>query len=256
MRAIPSRPPDYDAAIDDLLEQIAAAAEAQPADEKALEALIVEINEYTTGVTEARANSRQQLVVGNTYLSGASAALRTDAQPILANLVDANTERAEDSMGGQHPFWLLLVGLVAVAVLIWLSVLLARRFRRYLNVGIAVAGAIVVVTTLVASVAAWRADNQNDDLLKNELQVAVDQAAARTAGNDAKAYESLRLILQGSGPTYEPKWEAAAAIVDDRADARVARRVERLRRRASSDRRASTTATGGSMRRRSRSTPW
>ena len=126
----------------------------------------------------------------------------------------------------------LLVGLVAVAVLIWLSMLLARRFRRYLNVGIALAGVIVVVTTLVASVAAWRADNQNDDLLKNELQVAVDQAAARTAGNDAKAYESLRLILQGSGPTYEPKWEAAAAIVDDRADARVARRVGRLRRRA------------------------
>ena len=29
--------------------------------------------------------------------------------------------------------------------------------------------------------------------------MAVDQAAARTAGNDAKAYESLRLILQGSG---------------------------------------------------------
>ena len=108
-----------------------------------------------------------------------------------------------------------------MAVLIWLSVLLARRFRRYLNAGIALAGAIVVVTTLVASVAAWRADNQNDDLLKNELQVAVDQAAARTAGNDAKAYESLRLILQGSGPTYEPKWEAASTIVDDRADARV-----------------------------------
>lgn len=212
---------DYDVAIEDLLQQVAAAADAQPADEKALEALIVEVNAYTTAVTEAQANSRQQLVVGNTYLSQASEALRTDAQPILANLVDANTERAEDSMGGQHPFWLLFVGLVAVVVLIWLSVLLASRFRRYLNIGVAVAGVIIVVTTLVASVAAWRGDDQNDELLENELQTAVDQAAARTAGNDAKAYESLRLILQGSGPTYEPKWEAAAAIVEDRASSRV-----------------------------------
>ena len=140
-------------------------------------------------------------------------------------------------MAGQHPFWLLLIGLVALAVLVWLNLMLARRFRRYLNVGIAVAGVIVVVTTLVAAVAAWRADSQNDDLLQNELQIAVDQAAARTAGNDAKAYESLRLILQGSGPTYEPLWEAAAAVVDDRADRHGAGRVERVRRRPPADRR-------------------
>ncbi|WP_183094973.1 phosphoethanolamine transferase domain-containing protein, partial [Nocardioides stalactiti] len=209
---------DYDAAIQDLLEQIAAAADAQPADEKALQALIVEINDYTTAVTEARANSRQQLVIGNSYLSGASAALRTDAQPILANLVESNTERAEDSMSGQHPFWLLLIGIAAVAVLVWVSMVLAGRFRRYLNVGVSVAGIIVLVVTFAAVIAAWRGDSQNDDLLENELAMAVDQAAARTAGNDAKAYESLRLILQGSGPTYEPKWEAAAEVVEERAD--------------------------------------
>ena len=147
----------------------------------------------------------------------ASDSVRTEAQPILANLVAANTERAEDSMAGQHPFWLLLIGLVFVGVLVWLNVMLARRFRRYVNAGIALAAVIVVVTTLVASIAAWRGDNQNDGLLDDELQVAIDQAAARTAGNDAKAYESLRLIKRGSGPTYEPKWEAAAAIVEDKA---------------------------------------
>ncbi len=121
-------------------------------------------------------------------------------------------------MAGQHPFWLLLIGLLAGAVLIWLSMLLAHRFRRYLNVGIAIAMVIVVVSQLVASIAAWRGDNQNDGLLDNELQTAVDQAAARTAGNDAKAYESLRLIKRGSKATNEPKWEAAAKIVDDKAD--------------------------------------
>lgn len=207
----------YNAAIDRVLEQIAAAADAQPADEKALQALVVAIEEYTTGVTEARVNSRQLHVLGAAYLSLASEALREEAQPILDNLVEANTERAEDSMAGQHPFWLLLIGALATGVLVWMSVLLAKRFRRYLNVGVSVAMVIVVVTTLVAAVAAWRGDSQNDGLVDNELQAAIDQAAARTAGNDAKAYESLRLILQGSGPKYEPLWEDAAAIVEDRA---------------------------------------
>jgi len=214
----PNLSADYDASIEGLLKQIAAAAEAQPADEKALEALVVEINKYTTAVTEARANSRQQLVIGSGYLSDASSLARGDAEQILSNLVEANTERAEDSMAGQHPFWLLLIGIVAAAVLVWLNLLTARRFRRYVNAGIAVAAVIVIVTTLVASIAAWRGDSQNDDLLSNELRVAIDQSAARVAGNDAKAYESLRLILQGSGPTYEPLWEESAAIIEDRAD--------------------------------------
>lgn len=213
----PNLSTDYDESIEDLLKQITAASDAQPADEKALEALVVEISRYTTAVTEARVNSRQGNVLGNGYMSDASALARGNAKAILDNLVEANTGRAEDSMGGQHPFWLLLIGVVAAAVLVWISILLASRFRRYVNVGIGVATIIVVVTTLVASVAAWRGASQNDDLLDKELQIAVDQSAARVAGNDAKAYESLRLILQGSGPTYEPLWEDAAAIVEERA---------------------------------------
>lgn len=209
---------DYDAAVAHLLDQVAAAADAQPADEKALAALVVEINDYTTAVTEARTNARQQNTVGNEYLSEASAQLRANAKPILDQLVKSNAARAKDSMAGQHPFYLLLIGLLAIAALVWISMMLARRFRRYVNIGVAVAAGIVLITTLVAAIAAWRGDSQNDDLLDKQLQVAIGQAAARTAGNDAKALESLRLINQGSGPTVEPKWEAASAIVDEFAD--------------------------------------
>ena len=42
----------------------------------------------------------------------------------------------------------------------------------------------------------------------------VDGATARTAANDAKANESLRLIARGSGQAYEDAWTAAAATVD------------------------------------------
>jgi len=214
----PVKRAEYDETIASVFEEIASAAEAQSADRDALKALVVVVNQYANYVAEARVYNRQGFPVGAEYLSVASDSLRTQAQPILDNLVTANTERAENSMAGQHPFWLLVIGLLAAGVLIWLSMLLAQRFRRYLNLGIAVAAIIVVVTTLVASVAAWRGDSQNDDLLDNELQMAIDQAAARTAGNDAKAYESLRLIKRGSGATYEPKWEAAAKVVVDKAD--------------------------------------
>lgn len=215
---IASRDEEYDQALDDVLGEIASAAEAQPADEKALAALNVAVNDYATAIAEARANLRQGYPVGKEYLSGASANLRADALPILTNLVDANTERAEDSMGGQHPIWLLLIGLASVAVLVWISILLAGRFRRYVNVGIAVAMIVVVVTTIVAAIAAWRADSQNDDLLAGELRMAVDQAAVRTAGNDAKANESLRIVNRGSGPRYEDPWNVAAEIVEDKGD--------------------------------------
>ena len=179
--------------------------------------------------------------------------VRTDAQPILAELVKANTERAEDSMGGQHPFWLLLVGVLAIAVLVWLSMLLAVRFRRYVNVGIAVAGVIVIVTTLVASVAAWRGAGQNDDLLENELQVAV--ASGRS--HRWKRRQGLREPAAhpaGLGATYEPKWEARRRGVATQRPSTVSTSGTTT----STDTfrsRPSTTGTGGSRRRRSRSMP-
>jgi hypothetical protein len=40
--------------------------------------------------------------------------------------------------------------------------------------------------------------------------VAVKEATARTAGNDAKSNESRRLGAQGSGAVFEEGWSAAA----------------------------------------------
>lgn len=209
----------YDDAIASVLALIVEAAESQPADEAALAALNDQINDYTTAVSVARAYNRQGFPVGAEYLSGASNQLRTEAQPILANLVEANTERADDALGGQHPWWLLLVGLLAAAGLIGINQLLARAFHRRINRGVAVAVVLVVLTTLVASIAAFRGGAQNSDLRDEEIAGATAQAAARTAANDAKAYESLRLIKRGSGSLYEDPWNAASETVLDTSSA-------------------------------------
>lgn len=213
----------YDEAMASVLADITDAAEAQPADRKALSALSEAVNEYATGVADARVYNRQGYPVGAEYLSEASNSLDTYALVILANLVDANTERAEGSMDGQHPLWLLLVGIAALAGLWWVNRLLAQRFRRRINKGVAVAAILVLLVTVVGTLAAWRGDDANDNLADGALRVAINEAAARTAGNDAKALESLRLIKRGSGSLYEDPeppatgWTDAAAIVEEKA---------------------------------------
>ncbi|WP_370288624.1 hypothetical protein [Nocardioides sp.] len=209
----PAQRAEYERTVDDVQRLIADAAQAQPADEKVLAALNVEVGDYTTAVAQARDNNRQLFPVGAEYLSDASTSLRTEATPLLAALVKANTARADDSMAGQHPWWLLLVGAVAVAGLVWINQQLARTFRRRINVGVAVAAGLVAVTTLVAAASAFVNDSSNDQLRRGDLAVATAQAQARTAANDAKASESLRLIRRGSGAAFEEQWKASAATV-------------------------------------------
>lgn len=216
----PARRAEYESTLDDVARAVTAAAEAQPADREVLAALNVEITDYATAVSQARDNNRQGFPIGAEYLSGASSGLRADALPLLKALVDANTERADGSLAGQHPVWLTLTGVVALGVLVWLNARMAQRFRRRVNRGVAVAAALVVLVTLVTGIAAAVRDTSNDDLARGDLATAISQARARTAANDAKTDESLRLIRRGSGAGFEEAWTASAAIVDASVEAR------------------------------------
>lgn len=210
----PDQRAEYDATIESVLRKIAEAADAQPADQAVLQDLNVAVNGYALAVTDARGNNRQGFPVGAEYLSGASTQIRADAIPILTALVDANTDRAEGSMNGQHPFWLLLIGVVTLAGLFWLNQQLARHFRRRFNKGIAIAAVIVLGVTAVGVLGAWIRDSSNDSLRDGDLELAIGQAGARTAANDAKANESLALIKRGSGAAYVTGWDASAAALD------------------------------------------
>jgi uncharacterized membrane protein len=211
----PGERAEYDAAIDLVLREITAAADAQPADRAVLEKLNVAVNDYATAVAQARDYNRLGFPVGAEYLSGASSQLRTSEDGIrtLDALADANTERAEGSMNGQHPFWLALIGILAVGALVLLNQQLARHFRRRVNKGVAIGAVIVLVVTLVGVVGAWIRDNSNDGLRDGDLALAIDQANARTSANDAKANESLALIKRGSGGGFLAAWDESAKIV-------------------------------------------
>ncbi|GAA4691278.1 hypothetical protein [Nocardioides conyzicola] len=219
-------PPEQRAAYDDAIEtvtrQITDAAEAQPADRAALSDLSAAITDYNAAIAQARANNRQGFPVGAEYLRTASTGLRDtsvkgSAIPIAQALVAANKERAEDELGSQHPFLILLPGLVTLALLWWVNRQLARRFRRRINLGVAAAFVTVAALTLVACVVATVQATNNGDLRDGSYATSYRESTARTAGNDAKANESLRLISRGSGQVYEDRWAVASQVVQDNA---------------------------------------
>lgn len=210
----------YDEAIDEVTRLIADAARAQPADRQVLAALNSAVNRYTTASTQARVTNRQGFPVGAEYLRGASAQLRDEAQPLLAALTGANSERAEDELGSQHPLLMLLPGLGALVVLWWVNRNLERVFRRRFNVGLAAAFAVIALLTLVSASVSSGHESSNDDLRTGEFEIAVDEATARTAANDAKSNESRRLGAQGSGAVFEEGWQEAAQRVTEHASGR------------------------------------
>jgi hypothetical protein len=204
----------YDDAVQQTVRSITDAAQAQPADRAALNALSSAVLDYTGSMDLARANNRQGLPVGGAYLRSASANLRSTALPIVDSLIAANSERARHSMGSQHPWYVFLPAVVCVALLLLVNRWLARHFRRRFNPGLVAAMAAVALVGLVAGFVSNGQQNQNADLSTGSFQTVVDGATARTAANDAKANESLRLIARGSGQAFEDAWTAAAAIVD------------------------------------------
>ncbi|WP_050766620.1 hypothetical protein [Janibacter sp. HTCC2649] len=206
----------YDSALVEVERTLTDAAQAQPADRAALAALNEAVLTYTSSMELARANNRQGFPVGAAYLNQASTGLRSTALPLVDNLVTANQQRSRDAMSPLPWILVVLPGLLALVALGWLNQQLAQRFRRRFNVGIVAAGAATLVMVGLAAVAAGNQGSEDSRLLKGSYATVVDGVIARSAANDAKANESLRLISRGSGATYEKKWEAAAATIVDK----------------------------------------
>ncbi|MFC7485434.1 hypothetical protein ACOCJ7_02820 [Knoellia sp. CPCC 206453] len=206
----------YDTALVEVERTLTDAAQAQPADGAALAALSQAVLTYTSSMELARANNRQGFPVGAAYLNQASKGLRSTALPLVDNLVTANQQRSRDAMSPLP--WILVVipGLLALVALGYLNQQLARRFRRRLNVGIAAAGAATLIMVGLAGVAAGNQGSEDSRLLNGSYATVVDGVIARSAANDAKANESLRLISRGSGATYEKQWMAGATTVVDK----------------------------------------
>jgi hypothetical protein len=184
---------------------IAEAATAQPADSEALGALNNTLLTY------------QGLPIGAQYLKDASAGLRADAIPLLTALVTANENRVNEEFDGVSggSLWLIGAGVVTLLVLVGALVWLARRTHRYVNLGLAGAGVVVLVTMLVGGAVLSGASGDAENTRDTSYAATLALSRARIAAYDAKSNESLTLIARGSGSSFEEAWKTAAGTVTD-----------------------------------------
>lgn len=208
----------YDAAVSAAIKDVAAAADAQPADKQVLTALSESLVRYTTAMEAARTNNRQGFPVGAGYLSRASTELRSTALPLTDAVVTANSERAQGALDRQSILLVLLPGLLGLLALLLANQWLAARFKRRVNPGLATAGAILLVLSLAALALTGMQRSENSSLLDGDYSTAVEGAAIRSDANDAKAQESLRLIARGSGAANEKTWGERDTAVRQRLD--------------------------------------
>ena len=208
----------YDDALAEATRLVAQAAAAQPQDAAALAALNSTIEDYSELAEHARAANRQGLVVGQRYQQEASSGLRSQSMPLITAVRDANTSRLVVGDGIGETNWpvlqlvaQLLLGLLIVAALLLLWRWLARRTRRKVNVGVASAGALILVGLLLALVAQGATVGRMSSFREGALRDATGLSQARTAIYDARANESLTLIARGSGQDSERSWTAATS---------------------------------------------
>ena len=212
----PAQRSAYDQAVAATGRLIAQASDAQPADAAALSRLNQSVVNYAVSIEQARANNRQGFPVGAAYLRNASSTLRSDALPILDNLVSANSTRAADEMDSRIGWLFGIVGLLALAALVTAMVWVARRFKRWINVGLLSAGLLVLLSWVAGVVVLAQVGSQVNGIQQGSFSSVNSAAAARIQANNAKSNESLTLIARGSGATFEQAWAASAGQVDSR----------------------------------------
>ncbi|GAB3837059.1 hypothetical protein [Kribbella italica] len=195
---------------------IAEAATAQPADQNVLGQLNTTLLTYSGQIEQARTNNRQGLPIGSQYLKDANATLQNDSLPLLNALVAANEDRVDTEFDGVGTGngWLIVGGLISLAVLVLTMVWLAKRTRRYVNVPLAAGAVLVLLTIVVGGAGLAGASSSAKDTFTDEYSDALVLARARIAAYDAKSNESLTLIARGSGADFEKAWKAAADQVD------------------------------------------
>jgi hypothetical protein len=217
--APPAQQATYEQAIDEASALIAEAARAQPADGAALSALNDQVVSYAGTVEQARANNRQGLPVGAQYLRIASAELRTVALPILTNLVEANTTRANNAMDVSAPAVVFaILGVLLLAGLVLALVWLARTFKRWVNTGLVVAAAVVLATLVGGTIGLASTSGGVSDLQSGSFTRLTLVSLARVEANNAKSNESLTLIARGSGAAFEQAWQSSAGEVQTNLD--------------------------------------
>ncbi|MGH3780565.1 MAG: hypothetical protein ACRDRO_08020 [Pseudonocardiaceae bacterium] len=170
---------------------------------------------YTGLVERARANNRQGLAVGVSYLRTASDRMRDAILPAAAELQRRQAARLDDAYhrAGSVHFFALAAGAVSLLGLVWVQAFLFQRTHRVFNVGLVVASGAVLAGLVWWTVAGMASANSLDRALGHSQSVSDALAPAQIAALQARAVESLELVTRTAGPN-EPDFDAQMQLLD------------------------------------------
>jgi hypothetical protein len=172
-----------------------------------------QLSRYAGLVEQARANNRQGFPVGAAYLRTANSLSTTmvtglrDVQTSLRHQVNDSLDRA-DKAGA----WMHLTGWPLLILLLVGGGWVAFRFRRLLNVPLAVAAGATFLLLVIGGSLQGGAMSDAEAATGSSLQAADLVAQARSAAFEARAQESSTLIARGSGGD-DSAWQASTATV-------------------------------------------
>jgi hypothetical protein len=179
---------------------------------------------YGEEIATAEEYWRQGFVVGSAYLAEANNLMRTQLLPAASTLYTTEQARLSHdddraSSSALVAVVLILLAIVALAALL-LHIHVARRFRRIINVGLAVAIVAVVavgVWSVVAAVSSGHAVSAAEHRGTAPLATLTD---ARIEAQQARADDELALVTGYSESSYQNDYSGAAARLATLMDAR------------------------------------
>lgn len=204
---------DYTAALKDASKLTVEASQAQSLDQGDLTVVNAALLNYALAMERARTAYPKDNAAGLTYVTEAGTVLSVDTIPALDKLIAANEARVDTARAGDR-LWAAGLALVPVLLLVGISLLLARRTKRVINIGLVVA--------LAASVVLWRLVDSNlvdaadavDSARSGSLQTVTAAATGYSSLAEARSIEGRELLQPTSLGTLEPTWSAAMAEVN------------------------------------------
>ncbi|MCO8269431.1 hypothetical protein M1L60_02365 [Actinoplanes sp. TRM 88003] len=180
----------------------------------AVRTLSAGVAEYSALVATARANNRQGLPIGASYLSEASRLNRDTLQPQARELFEGAQREVEDGYGAAGAVgWMSLLVLSLGGLLVALALTqryLSRRTRRTFNLPLLAATAVTLVLT-IGTISILLTQQTRLDRAANQGSGPVASIAeSRLLALQARGDEALTLAARsGSGP-YEKDFDAVA----------------------------------------------
>lgn len=191
------------------LAQAGAQAQGEAVTAKRIADITTQLPMYAGLVERARANNRQGLVVGVSYLRRASELMQNSILPEAAELQQRQAARLDDAYrrAGSVPIVALASGALSLAGLIWAQIFLLRRTNRVFNIGLIAASGAVIAGLVWWAVAGVASASSLAGALEHSRSVSDALAPAQIAALQARALESLELVDR-NGDAIEPDFEA------------------------------------------------